>query len=278
MKHKSACKWQVAPSCGQICNHSKRGQVMVKQTLSFVHWNEVQIWWKEILEIRKCWFEWNTNLFSRNSANLKRRNIWTAQSKFNAHREQTLLTCFLILVSSWRGWTCSCTPMTPRSGTSSTLLSQNDFIHHQADIQNGEDWLPLLQWQEGCKENWQQCGEEKGCIIDVHVDFNNLPSLTKQPLVVVHHIVIVLQCLIISWEKLIIDKIIQPKSNESMWYFRPLELLEGFFSSVFKLVVLEFISWKASLLNDEHVCRETTSSWARVVALLAAERLFSQMG
>ena len=101
---------------------------------------------------------------------------------------------------------------------------------------------------------------------------------SKQPLVVVHHIVIVLQCLIISWEKLIIDKIIQPKSNESMWYFRPLELLEGFFSSVFKLVVLEFISWKASLLNDEHVCRETTSSWARVVALLAAERLFSQMG
>ena len=42
--------------------------------------------------------------------------------------------------------------------------------------------------------------------------------------------------------ELIIDKIIHPKSNESMWYFRPLELLEGFFSSVFKLVVLEFIS------------------------------------
>ena len=51
----------------------------------------------------------------------------------------------------------------------------------------------------------------RGCIIDVHEDINNLPSLTKQPLVVVHHIVIVLQCLIISWEKLIIDKIIQPK-------------------------------------------------------------------
>ena len=85
----------------------------------------------------------------------------------------------------------------------------------------------------------------RGCIIDVHEDINKLPSLTKQPLMVVHHIVIVLQCLInviISWEKLIIDKIIQPKSNESMWYFRPLELLEGFFSSVFKLVVLEFIS------------------------------------
>ena len=103
-------------------------------------------------------------------------------------------------------------------------------------------------------------------------------STTCAPFPSNHHIVIVSQCLMISWEKLFIDKIIRPKSNESMWYFRPLELLEGFFSSVFKLVVLEFISWKASLLNDEHVCRETTSSWARVVALLAAERLFSQMG
>ena len=69
--------------------------------------------------------------------------------------------------------------------------------------------------------------------------FNNLRPLPKQP---PHHIIIVSQCLMISWEKLFIDKIIRPKSNESMWYFRPLELLEGFFSSVFKLVVLEFIS------------------------------------
>ena len=68
--------------------------------------------------------------------------------------------------------------------------------------------------------------------------FNNLRPLPKQP---PHHIIIVSQCLMISWEKLFIDKIIRPKSNESMWYFRPLELLEGFFSSVFKLVVLEFI-------------------------------------
>ena len=51
--------------------------------------------------------------------------------------------------------------------------------------------------------------------------FNNLRPLPKQP---PHHIIIVSQCLMISW------------------YFRPLELLEGFFSSVFKLVVLEFIS------------------------------------
>ena len=164
---------------------------------------------------------------------------------------------------------CSCTPMTPRSVTSSTLLSQNDFIHHQADIQNGEDcvlikkellpprhhgsarqlhkslqdsWVPLLNDKEDAKKTDDSVMKVKGCIIDVHEDINNLPSLTKQPLVVVHHIVIVLQCLIISWEKLIIDKIIQPKSNESMWYFRPLELLEGFFSSVLKLVVLEFVS------------------------------------
>ena len=100
----------------------------------------------------------------------------------------------------------------------------------------------ILLHKEDAKKTDDSVMKVRGCIIDVHEDINNLPSLTKQPLVVVHHIVIVLQCLIISWEKLIIDKIIQPKSNESMWYFRPLELLEGFFSSVFKLVVLEFIS------------------------------------
>ena len=141
-------------------------------------------------------------------------------------------------------------------------------------------WLPLLHSssQGGCKEDWRQCDEGEG----LHYW---RPWRHQQPALPYQATTsggpphkIVLQCLIISWEKLIIDKIIQPKSNESMWYFRPLELLEGFFSSVFKLVVLEFISWKASLLNDEHVCRETTSSWARVVALLAAERLFSQMG
>ena len=77
----------------------------------------------------------------------------------------------------------------------------------------------------------------KGCLVDVHVDINNLPVFPSD-----HQILIVSQCLMISWEKLFIDKIIRPKSNESMWYFRPLELLEGFFSSVFKLVVLEFIS------------------------------------
>ena len=40
--------------------------------------------------------------------------------------------------------------------------------------------------------------------------FNNLRPLPKQP---PHHIIIVSQCLMISWEKLFIDKIIRPKSK-----------------------------------------------------------------
>ena len=47
------------------------------------------------------------------------------------------------------------------------------------------------------------------CIIDVHEDINNLPP----PFPSNHHIVIVSQCLMISWEKLFIDKIIRPKSK-----------------------------------------------------------------
>ena len=65
------------------------------------------------LEIIKCWFDRNTNLIFRNTANLKWRNIWTSQSRFNGQREQTLSTCVLILNSSSRGWTCSCTVCTP---------------------------------------------------------------------------------------------------------------------------------------------------------------------
>ena len=47
----------------------------------------------------------------------------------------------------------------------------------------------------------------KGCLIDVHVDINNLPPFPSD-----HQILIVSQCLI-SWEKSIIEKIIQPKSK-----------------------------------------------------------------
>ena len=70
-----------------------------------------------------------------NIANLKMTNTRISQSRFSGQREQT---CVLILISSWRGWTCSCTPLNPSSGTWSTLLYQNDSIHHQAEIQSGE--------------------------------------------------------------------------------------------------------------------------------------------
>ena len=72
-----------------------------------------------------------------NIANLKLTITKISQSRFSGQREQTLSTCVLILISSWRGWTCSCTPLTPSSGTWSTLLYQNDSIHHQAEIQSG---------------------------------------------------------------------------------------------------------------------------------------------
>ena len=41
------------------------------------------------------------------------------------------VNCVLILVSSWRGWRCSCTPLTPSSGTwspSSSLPKMTPFI------------------------------------------------------------------------------------------------------------------------------------------------------
>lgn len=43
----------------------------------------------------------------------------------------------------------------------------------------------------------------KGCLVDVHVDINNLPVFPSD-----HQILIVLQCLMISLEKLIMEKII----------------------------------------------------------------------
>ena len=58
----------------------------------------------------------------------------------------------------------------------------------------------ILLHKEDVKKTDDSVMKVRGCIIDVHEDINNLPSLTKQPLMVVHHIVIVLQCLIISWE------------------------------------------------------------------------------
>ena len=47
-----------------------------------------------------------------------------------------------------------------------------------------DSWLPLLQWQEG----WQQCGEEKCCIIYVHVDINiQQPAPPSQATTTSHH-------------------------------------------------------------------------------------------
>ena len=182
------------------------------------------------LEIRKWWFDRNTNLIFGNTAHLKWRNIWTCQSRFNSQREQTLSTCVLILISSWRGWTCSCTPMTtPSSGTWSTFLFQYDFIHPQAEIQSGEtcpqasptpqSWLWSLDvnfinpyktadflffdGKEDAKKTDNSVVKVKGCLIDAHVDINNLPPFPSD-----HQILIVLQCLMISWEKLIMEKII----------------------------------------------------------------------
>ena len=43
----------------------------------------------------------------------------------------------------------------------------------------------------------------KGCLIDVHVDINNLPPFPSD-----HQILIVLQCQMISWENSVIEKII----------------------------------------------------------------------
>ena len=58
------------------------------------------------LEIRKWWFDRNTNLIFGNTAHLKWRNIWTCQSRFNSQREQTLSTCVLII-----GPRCPCGPI-----------------------------------------------------------------------------------------------------------------------------------------------------------------------
>ena len=106
----------------------------------------------------------------------KYKNISNKQSE----REQILLTCVLILFSSC---SCSCTFLTPGSGRWSPLFSQNNPIHHQAEVQCGEtcvlqprhhgygrqlqqplqdSLLLLLQYWGGYKEDWQQSGEGEG--------------------------------------------------------------------------------------------------------------------
>ena len=57
--------------------------------------------------------------------------------------------------------------------------------------------------KEDAKKTANSVVKLKGCLIDVHVDINNLPPFPSD-----HQILIVLQCLMISWEKLIMEKII----------------------------------------------------------------------
>ena len=104
-----------------------------------------------------------------------------------------------------------------------------DFIHPQAEIQSGEtcpqasptpqSWLWSLDvnfinpyktadflffdGKEDAKKTDNSVVKVKGCLIDAHVDINNLPPFPSD-----HQILIVLQCLMISWEKLIMEKII----------------------------------------------------------------------
>ena len=142
-----------------------------------------------------------------NIANLKMTNTRISQSRFSGQREQT---CVLILISSWRGWTCSCTPLNPSSGTWSTLLYQNDSIHHQAEIQSGEACVLtkedmsssfsnfaimvldvnfinpyetagflFFNDKEDAKKTANSVVKLKGCLIDVHVDINNLPPFPR---------------------------------------------------------------------------------------------------
>ena len=114
-----------------------------------------------------------------------------------------------------------------------------DFIHPQAEIQSGEacvltkEDIPssfsnfaimvldvnfinpyktagflFFDDKDDAKKTDNSVVKVKGCLVDVHVDINNLPVFPSD-----HQILIVSQCLMISWEKSIIEKIIQPNSE-----------------------------------------------------------------
>ena len=172
----STCKWKVAPSSGQNRNQFK--------------------WSHELfLEIRKWWFDRNTNLIFGNTASLKWRNIWTSQSRFKGQREQTLSTYVLVdfffkrldlfmhsvhthdskfryminitlpkLLNSSPGWDSERGSLCSHQGGHSLKLLQ--LRHHGSGRQLHQplqdSWLPVLRWQGWCKEDWQQCGEGEG--------------------------------------------------------------------------------------------------------------------
>ena len=103
----------------------------------------------------------------------------------------------------------------------------------------------------------------KGCLVDVHVDINNLPVFPSD-----HQILIVSQCLMISWEKSIIEKIIQPNSETLAVVQRQFFFLCGKYMSTILIdnrddcrticsAALPFPAWKnpAKIHNKDDFCK-----------------------
>jgi len=88
--------WVTKPG-GQLWNQAMQVTLPNDQLLNWFATNQ------------KCILKRNTNQIWRNTAHLNLRNATTSQSRFGSQTEQTLSTCVLILISSWRGWTCSYT-------------------------------------------------------------------------------------------------------------------------------------------------------------------------
>ena len=101
--------------------------------------------------------------------------------------------------------------------------------------------------------------EVKGCLIQVHVDIDNLPPFPSDHL-------IVSQCLI-SWEKSIIEKIIQPKSKTLAVVQRQFFFLCGKYMSTILIdnrdycticsAAIPFSAWKnpAKIHNKDDFCK-----------------------
>ena len=103
-------------------------------------WHDLMTkFWTDLQQIRKCIFTRNTRLILRNIANLMLRNARASQSRLSGQTEQTLLTCVLILISSWRSWTLFMHTHNSKLRYMITIIivAQNDPIHHQAGIQSG---------------------------------------------------------------------------------------------------------------------------------------------
>ena len=84
----------------------------------------------------------------------------------------------------------------------------------------------LFNDKEDAKKTDNSVVKVKGCLIYVNVDINNLPPFPSD-----HQILIVLQCLMISWEKSIMETIIQPKSKTLAVFQRQFFFLCGKYMS-----------------------------------------------